>query len=127
MEGPEVDIDRLEVRKGKKRNGNWSKFETDTLKELCVKYSSVLNAAFGSNVTAKRKNELWTEITHKINRDNREMLTDTGEPGVLVPQRTIDQVKKWKNLKNNAVSSVKQYSNYCKGTGKSENYTYHYA
>ena len=87
-----MEIDRFEVRKGRERN--WSKFETDVLKELCVKYSSILNAAFGSNVTAKRKNELWAEITHKINRGNREMLTDTGEPGVLVPQRTIDQVKK---------------------------------
>ena len=86
---------------------------------MCIKYSSILIAAFGSNVTAKRKGELWAEITAKVNQAQKEMLIKNGDGMCGFSGRSVEQVrKKWKNIRTSAVSCVRQYTNYCKGTGK---------
>ena len=96
------------VNDGKRpRNGNWTAIETDILRELCIKYSSILNAAFGSNVTAKRKGELWAEITAKVNQAQKEMLIKNGDGMCGFSGRSVEQVrKKWKNIRTSAVSCV---------------------
>ena len=92
------------------RTVNWGVNETEVLKESCLKHNYVLNSAFGTNVTAKKKAEVWGEICTKVN-------------AVGGLNRSVEQVKKkWKNIKCTAVSSVRQYSSYLKGTGNFTHY-----
>ena len=77
----------------------------EVLKKSCLKHNYLLNSAFGSNITAKKKAEVWGKICTKVN-------------AVGGLNRSVEQVKKkWKNIKCTAVSSVRQYNSHYKGTG----------
>ena len=96
-------------QKVRKRFANWTDMETNMLKQLFVKHSSILNTSFSK---AKRKG-IWEDITKQVNLVNHEL-------GATGHQRTVERKtkKKWKNVKNESVAAVRKLNTNSKGRGK---------
>ena len=88
------------------RTMNWTGPEIEVLRELCTKNSHILHGGLSAYITADKKNKLWSDINDKIN-------------AVGGNRRSIDQSKKkWKNVRANAVATVRKYTSTIKKTGK---------
>ena len=72
--------------KERKRKPNFSVYETGVITDNVKKHLETIQLKLTNNITNKKKQEIWEEITRAVN-------------AVATASRTVSEVKdKWKNL-----------------------------
>ena len=80
-------------RKERKRKPNFSVYEIGVITENVKKHLETIQSKLTNNVSNKKKQEIWEEVTRAVN-------------AVGTANRTVSEVKdKWKNLHSTAKKS----------------------
>ena len=105
MKMAENEVQEVETKAERKRKPNFSVNEISVITESVVKNLNTIQSKLTNNVTNKKKNEIWEEITKDVN-------------AVGKANRTVQEVKdKWKNLHSTAKKELSVFRKESKKTG----------
>ena len=91
--------------KGRKRKPNFSLYEIGVITENVKKHLETIQSKLTKNITNKKKQEIWEEITRAVN-------------AVGTANRTVSEVKdKWKNLHSTAKKEFPEFKIESRKTG----------
>ena len=91
--------------KERKRKPNFSVYEIGVITENVKKHLETIQSKLTNNVTNKKKQEIWEEITRAVN-------------AVGTANRSVSEVKdKWKNLHSTAKKEFSEFKRESKKTG----------
>ena len=95
----------IEIKAERKRKPNFSMNEMSVITDSVQKNLDIIQSKLTNNVTNKKKNQIWEEITKDVN-------------AVGKANRTVQEVKdKWKNLHSTAKKEFSTFKKESKKTG----------
>ena len=99
------EIQAVEVEKARKRKHNFSVNDIAVITENVEMNLAIIQSKLMNNITNKKKNEVWEDITRAVN-------------AVGLASRTVAEVKaKWKNLHSTAKRDFSSFRREAKKTG----------
>ena len=99
------EIQAVEVEKARKRKPNFSVNEIAVITENVEMNLATIQSKLTNNITNKKKNEVWEDITRAVN-------------AVGLASRTVAEVKdKWRNLHSTAKRDFSSFRREAKKTG----------
>ena len=95
----------IEIKAERKRKPNFSMNEMSVITDSVRKNLDIIQSKLTNNITNKKKNQIWEEITKDVN-------------AVGKANRTVQEVKdKWKNLHSTAKKEFSTFRKESKKTG----------
>ena len=95
----------IEIKAERKRKPNFSMNEMSVITDSVRKNLDIIQSKLTNNITNKKKNQIWEEITKNVN-------------AVGKANRTVQEVKdKWKNLHSTAKKEFSAFRKESKKTG----------
>ena len=92
--------------KERKRKPNFSVYEIGVITENVKKHLETIQSKLRNNITNKKKQQVWEEITRAVN-------------AVGTANRTVSEVKdKWKNLHSTAKKEFSEFKRESRKTGE---------
>ena len=95
----------IEIKAERKRKPNFSMNEMSVITDSVRKNLDIIQSKLTNNITNKKKNQIWEEITKDVNAAGK-------------ANRTVQEVKdKWKNLHSTAKKEFSTFRKESKKTG----------